>query len=257
MELKAEKRKIQGKRVKRLRREEKIPAILYGGEGKSQPLTLKRPEFEKVYQEAGESTLIDLDVDGKKEKVLIADVQYDPLGKLLHADLQRVRAGEKLTATVAIEVEGESPVVKSGEGILLTLLDEVEVECLPRDLPSEIKVNISNLTEVGQGIEVKNLSIDTSKVKILDHEPDELVLKIDYPEMEEEEEVAVPEEEAVAAVEAVEEKPEEEKAEEAATTPAPGGAGQAEAAEKKESTEKKEPRESHPPEEKPEKKRKG
>lgn len=211
MELKAEKRKIQGKKVRKLRREEKIPAILYGGDKEPQPLTLKRPEFEKVYQEAGESTLIDLNINGKREKVLIADVQYDPLGKLLHADLQRVEAGEKLTATVAIETVGESPVVKSGEGILLTLLDEVEVECLPQDLPSEIKVDISNLTEVGQGMAIKDLPIDQGKVKILDHEADELVLKIDYPEMAEEEEVApVVEEEAVAAVEAVEEKPEEE-----------------------------------------------
>lgn len=237
MELKAEKRKIQGKKVKKLRREEKVPAILYGGDKKPQSLTLERPEFEKVYQEAGESTLIDLNIGGKKEKVLIADVQRDPLGKLLHADLQRVEAGEKLTATVAIEVEGESPAVKSGEGILLTLLDEVEVECLPQDLPSEIKIDISNLSEVGQGIEVKDLPINRAKVKVLDHEPDELVLKIDYPEMEEEEEVAVPEEEAVAAVEA-----EKEKAEEAATT---------EVTEKKESTEKEGPRGKPSPDEKP------
>lgn len=209
MELKAEKRKIRGKKVKGLRREGNIPAILFGGDKESQPLTLKHPEFEKVYQEAGESTLINLNIGGKKEKVLIADVQRNPLGKLLHADLQRVEAGEKLTATVAIEVTGESPTVKSGEGILLTLLDEVEVECLPRDLPSEIKVDVSRLRHVGRGIEVKDLPIDRTKVKILGHEPDELVLKIDYPEMEEEEEVAVPEEEAVAAVEAVEERPEE------------------------------------------------
>ena len=213
MELKAEKRKIRGKKVRGLRREGNIPAILFGGDKESQPLTLKRPEFEKVYQEAGESTLIDLNIGGKKEKVLIADIQRDPLGKLLHTDLQRVEAGEKLTATVAIEVTGESPTVKSGEGILLTLLDEVEVECLPQDLPPEIKVDISSLTEVGQGIEVKDLPIDRTKVKILDHEPDELVLKIGYPEMEEEEEeVAVPEEEAVAAVEAAEERPEEAEA---------------------------------------------
>jgi len=231
MELKAEQRKIRGKKVKGLRREGNIPAILFGGDKESQPLTLKRPEFEKVYQEAGESTLVDLNIGGKKEKVLIADVQRDPLGKLLHTDLQRVEAGEKLTATVAIEVTGESPTVKSGEGILLTLLDEVEVECLPQDLPSEIKVDISSLAEVGQGIEVKDLAIDKTKVKILGHEPDELVLKIDYPEMEKEEEVAVPEEEAVAAVEAVEERPEEaemlkeekgkEKKEEEEPTPTP------------------------------------
>lgn len=209
MKLSAEKRKILGKKVKSLRKEDLLPAVLFGGDEKSQPLTLGRLEFEKVYQDAGESTLIDLNLDGKKEKVLISNVQYNPLGKLLHVDLQRVEAGEKLTATVAIKVEGESPVVKSGEGILLILLDEVEVECLPQDLLSEIKVDVSSLTEVGQGIEVKDLPINRDKIKILDHEPDELVLKIDYPEMEEEEEVAIPEEEAVATIEAAKEKPEE------------------------------------------------
>lgn len=209
MELKAVKREIQGKKVRGLRREGNIPAILFGGSKEPQPLTLKHVEFEKIYQEAGESTLIDLNIAGKKEKVLISDVQRDPLGKLLHADLQRVATGEKLTATVTIETEGESPAAKSGEGILLTLLDEVEVECLPQDLPSEIKVDISSLKEVGHGIGIKDLAIDRTKVKILGHEPDELVLKIDYPEMEEEEEVAIPEEEAVAAVEAVEERPAE------------------------------------------------
>lgn len=215
MELKAKKRRIQGKKVKKLRREGSVPAILYGGKGEPQPLVLSQPEFERVYQEAGESTLIDLNTDGKKEKALIADVQHDPLGKLLHVDLQRIAAGERLTATVAIKVEGESPIAKSGEGILLTLLDEVEVECLPQDLPPEIKVDVSSLTEIGKGITVKDLPIDQTKIEILGHEPEELVLKIDFPQMEEEEEVApVPEEAAVAAVEAVEEKPEEEVPEE-------------------------------------------
>ncbi len=209
MKLTAKERDILGKKVKNLRGEGLLPAILFGGGKKSQPITLSRPEFEKVYQEAGEATLIDLDIGGGKDKVLICDVQYNPLGKILHVDLQRVAAGEKLTATVPIEVKGESPAVKSGTGILLTLLDEIEVECLPQDLPPEIRIDVSPLTEVGQGIEVKDLPIDKTKVKILGHDPDELIVKIDYPEMEEEEEVTVPEEEAIAAVETTEEKQEE------------------------------------------------
>lgn len=214
MELRAAKRKILGKKVRSLRRKGQIPAILFGGDEKPLPLTLHQSEFEKVYQEAGESTLIDLNIKDKKEKVLIADVQRDPLGKLLHADLQRVEAGEKLTATVSIKPLGESPAVEEGRGILLSLLDEVEVECLPQDLPPEMKVDISGLKEVGDTISIKDLPIDHEKVKILEHGEDDLVFKIDYPEMEEE--VAVPEEEAVAAVEAVEEKPEEEAREEPA-----------------------------------------
>lgn len=216
MELKAKKRKIQGKKVKKLRREEKIPAILFGGKGQSQPLTLSHPEFEKVYQEAGEATVIDLNLNGKKHNVLISEVQTDPLGKILHADLKRVTAGEKITAMVPIMIEGEAVPIKSGEGILLTLLDEIEVESFPKDLPSEIKVDISGLTEVGQGVEIKDLPIDPKKVEVLDHEPNELILKIDHPQLEEEKEeekeAPVSEEEAVAAVKATEEKPEGEAA---------------------------------------------
>ncbi|MDP2735505.1 MAG: hypothetical protein Q8P12_04820, partial [bacterium] len=153
---------------------------------------------------------------GKTQDILISEVQRGPLGKIFHVDLKRVEAGTLMTATVPIEVVGESPIVKSGEGILLTLLDEVEVECYPRDLPSEIKVEISNLTEIGQGVEVKELPIDHEKVKVLEQEPEALVLKIDYPQEEEveEEEVPVSEEEAIAAIEATQEKPEGEEGEE-------------------------------------------
>ncbi|MEX1068670.1 MAG: hypothetical protein WED08_02575, partial [Patescibacteria group bacterium] len=150
------------------------------------------------------------DLGGKKEKILITDVQRDPFGKLLHADLRRIEAGEKITATVPVEVIGESTPVKAGEGVLLTLLDELEVECFPQDLPAKIGVDISELTEVGTGIAIKELPLDFSKVTIVGHEPEELVVKIDFPQEEEAEEVPVTEAEAVAGVEAIEEKPEGE-----------------------------------------------
>jgi large subunit ribosomal protein L25 len=213
MELKAEKRKTLGKKVRALRRGGVLPAILFGGEEGATPVELDLNTFRRVYEEAGESTLLDLDLNGKKEKILIADVQRDPLGKLLHADLRRVEAGEKITATVPIEVVGESIPVRSGEGVLLTLLDEVEVECFPQDLPQKITIDISSLTEVGTGIALKDLPIDISKVAIVGHEPDELAVKIDFPQKEEVEEVPVVEAEAVAGVEATEEKPEGEEGE--------------------------------------------
>lgn len=211
MELKAEKRKVLGKKVKALRRGGVLPAILFGGEEGATPVELDLNIFRRIYKKAGESTLLDLDLGGKKEKILITDVQRDPLGKLLHADLRRIEAGEKITTTVPIEIIGESIPVKAGEGVLLTLLDEVEVECLPQNLPQKIAVDISNLTEVGTGIALKDLPIDQSKVAIVGHEPEELVVKIDFPQEEEVEEAAVTEEEAVAEVEAIAEKPEEEE----------------------------------------------
>jgi large subunit ribosomal protein L25 len=213
MELKAQKREITGKKVRKLRRAGEIPAVVFGADKVPQNIKLPALRFEKAFREAGESTVLDLDIDGQKEKAIITDVQIDPMGKVIHADLKRVEAGEKLTANVPIEVIGESPVVKSGDGILLTLLDEVEVECLPQDLPAKIEVDISGLEKVEDMVTIKDLPVNRAKVLIMGHEEEEPVLKIDYAQMEEEEEEApVSEEEAVAAVEAAEEKPEEEKA---------------------------------------------
>jgi len=210
MEIKVEERKIKGKKVKALRRQGLVPANLFGGSKETEPLQLSLADFKRVYDKVGESTIIDLNIGGKKEKALIDEVQYDPFGNVLHVDFKRIEAGEKLTATVAIELQGEAPAVKEGRGILLTLLNELEVECLPQDLPSEIRIDITSLTEVGQEIKIADLPIDQKKVRILEHEPDDVVLKIDYPEMAEEEEpTPVSEGEAVAAVEAIKEKPEE------------------------------------------------
>ena len=211
VKLEAKIRKTLGKKVKNLRRSGVLPAVVFGGKDPSQPIELSQIKFENVYREAGEATIIDLDMGGKTQDVLIYDVQIDPLGKIVHADLKRVAAGELITATVPLEVVGESPIVKSGEAILLTVLDEVEVECYPRDLPSVIKVDVSDLTEIDQGVEIKDLPIDHEKVKIQGHELEELVVKTDYPQEEEvEEEVPVSEEEAIAGVEALEEKKLEE-----------------------------------------------
>lgn len=213
MELAAKKRKILGKKVKSLRAAGGLPAVVFGGKEPSTALELNAGQFEKVYAAAGESTLIDLDIEGEKEKILISEVQHDPLGKLLHVDLRRISAGEKITAAIPVVIEGESQPVKSGEGVLLTLLLELEVECLPADLPHEIKADLSTLNEVGQGITIGQLPIDQTKVKIVGHEPDELVVKVDYPQVAEVEEAPVSEEEAIAAVEATQEKkPEEEEA---------------------------------------------
>jgi len=211
VKLEAKIRKTLGKKVKKLRRTGILPAVVFGGKDPSQPVELSQIKFENVYREAGEATIIDLEMDGKTQDVLISDVQVDPLGKIVHADLKRVAAGELITATVPIEVIGESPIVKSGEAILLTILDEVEVECYPRDLPSVIKVDVSGLTEIDKGVELGELPIDHEKVKIQGHEMNEIVVKTDYPQEEEVEEVVpVSEEEAIAGVEALEEKKPEE-----------------------------------------------
>lgn len=201
MKLVAQKRAILGKKVKTLRQQEKLPGAVFGKETGSIPITLAREEFEKVFAEVGESTLVDVEIEGQKPlKVLISGVDVDPVSReILHANLQAVSLKDKISTQVPVEIVGEPPIVKSGQGILLTLLDEIEIACLPQDLPSEIKVDVSQLTKIGQSVTVGDLSLDRQKIEIK-NKPKDLVVKIDHPEMEEEKE----EEETVSIEEAVE-----------------------------------------------------
>ena len=216
MKLKVEKREILGKKVKTLRQRGMLPAVVFGKETGSLPITLNHKEFLKVYEEAGESALIDVHIDKEKPvKVLVTETDIDPISdEILHVNLHAVSLTEKATATIPIEFVGESPTVKSGDGMLLTLLNEIEVEALPQDLPPEIKLDISKLTEIDQSLAVKDLPIDHTKVEIK-QDAEDLVVKVERAEMAEEE----PEEEvSVEAVEVTTEKKEEEGAEGAEET---------------------------------------
>lgn len=214
MELIAKKRTELGKKSKKLIRSKQIPAVVFAKGMSSEPVTLDFAQFEKVYKAAGESTLVDIKVEGSQPvKVLFSEVARHPItGRITHANLHKVNLKEKISATVPIEIVGESPIVKSGEGLLLVLLNEVTVEALPTDLPHDIKVDISGLVELNQGITVKELPIDHSKV-VIEQGADDLVVKIDYAEMKEEEVPAeVTEAELVAKVETTEQLSDEEKA---------------------------------------------
>ncbi len=214
MEIIAQKRKELGKKVKSLRDSRCIPAVMFGKGLESIPLTLDLNRFIKVFSEAGETALVDINVDGISTKVLIKDVQYDPVKSTpIHACLHKVNLKEKIEANIPVEIVGaeENPLIKSGEGLVLVLLDEITVEALPADLPSNFTVDVSGITELGQGITVASLQYDKEKVEITDQEPDELVVKIDKAEMEEIVE-EVSEEEALAQVQATEELSDEEKA---------------------------------------------
>ena len=198
-----------------------LPAVIFGKESGSIPITLKNGEFLKVYEEAGESALIDIQIDNGRgqapqlHKVLVTEVGIHPVSdEILHVNFHAVSLTEKATATIPIEVVGESLIVKSGEGMLLTLLDEVEVEALPQDLPPELKLDISGLKEIDQSLSVKDLQVDREKVEIK-QDAEDLVVKVEHAEMAEEEEE---EEVSVEGVEVTTEKEEEEEeAEEEAT----------------------------------------
>lgn len=198
-----------------------MPANIYGKKIKSLAVQVKADEFHKVFSEAGETGLIELKVGEKAHPVLVNNVQLDPVSDLpLHIDFLEVDLKEKVTATVPIELVGESPAEKEG-GVVVQQMHEVEVEALPADLPEKIEVDASNLVEIDQAIKAGELKVDRSKVEIKE-DPERIVVSVAPPAKEEvvaappaTEEVAPAEGEAPAPSEgeasAKEEKPKEEK----------------------------------------------
>lgn len=206
----ARKREILGKKVKKLRQRGFIPAVLYGKGKPSIPLELEKEEFLETYHEVGESSIAQLSLDSESVPVLVSDIQRDPKTlELIHVDFYLVEMGEEIAATVPLKVVGESPAVKLGEGMLLTILSELEVECLPKDLPAEVEVDVSGLDSLDKGIKIGDLPLDFSKIKVPGHAMEDLVVKIESAEMEEVEE-GVPEI-PVEEIEITEERGEEEE----------------------------------------------
>lgn len=212
LSLSAKIRKDLGKKVKVLRKKGILPGVLYGPKIETRPLEIDLKEFEKIYKEAGESSLISLEIDKKKFLVLIHEVKLDPLTeKPTHVDFYQPRLEEEVEAMVPLVFEGEAPAVKDLGGTLVKNISEVEVKALPQNLPHEIKVNIDRLKTFEDNISIKDLII-SKEVKIL-KEPKEVVAAVSPPEKVEEE-LEKPIEEKVEEVEKVEEKVEEKEEEE-------------------------------------------
>jgi large subunit ribosomal protein L25 len=198
----------------KLRNQGLIPAVIYGHKVETQVLTVPYPEFEKVFRKAGESSIITLNIDGKPQNVLIQDVQRHYLnGRYQHVDFYAVSMTEKLRATVPLEFVGVSKAVKENAGILLEQLKEVEVECLPADLPQHIEVDISPLVTFEDTIYVRDLKV-SDKVTIM-AELDAVVVKADPPR-DVEKELSESMVGDVSQVEGVADKEKEEKTEEKA-----------------------------------------
>jgi len=165
--LKVEKRKIVGRKVKALRKQGILPANIYGKEIKSLAVQLPTKDFLKIYQEVGETGIVELSLGEEKYPVLIHNLQLQPVtGQPLHVDFRKVTLTEKVKATVPVVTVGEAPAVTQKLGILLTPVNELEVEALPTDLPEHIEVDISNLKEVDQEIKISDLKIP-QKVTVL------------------------------------------------------------------------------------------
>ena len=218
MQLKAEKRSTLGKKTKYIRRDNNIPAVIFGKGMESVNIFLDYNNFNKTYKQAGETDLIDLIVGEEKYKTLVKDVQFNPVtDRISHVGFYKPDLTIKTEAQVPVEVVGEetNELVKSGAGIALQLLQEITVEALPEDIPHEFIVDISMINEFGQGISISQLDYDREKVSIPDIDPEEMVVRIDEIAIEEEpEEAVVSEEEAIAGLEATKEKDEETEGDE-------------------------------------------
>jgi len=195
LSLKAEERKVLGKKVKNLRKDGILPAHVFGKGVEGEIVSVDAKEFHKVFKVAGETGLIDLKISklasskevgaekgsapGGVRPVLIREVSYNPVsGDLIHIDFYQVNLLEKVKVSVPIVQIGEAPEsVKLGETIVLQTLSEVEVEALPADLPENIEVDITSLKEIDDAITVGQLNYDHEKVTV--HvDPEEIVVKL-------------------------------------------------------------------------------
>ncbi len=177
MQLKALPRQPLGKRSRRLVREGKIPAIVYGHNTEPTPIVLDRLEFQKVFVKSGRTHLVDLAIDGRTEKVLVREIQTHPrrLGPI-HVDFYQVNLQEKIEVEVPVHLVGESAAVKRGDADILQPMHSVRIEVLPSEIPEAFEVDLTPLEEIESELRVSELTVPKG-VTILD-DPEDLVVKI-------------------------------------------------------------------------------
>jgi len=163
--------------ARRVRRQGKVPAVVYGAGKAAVPVSVDPRQVSRIlHSETGHNTVFDLTVDGERTKAMIVDWQYEPIkGSLLHIDLKRIAMDQKLRVNVPIELVGEPAGVKQQGGILEQITREVEVECLPGDIPNAIELNVADLV-FGMVLRVADLPRN-DKVKFLT-DPDQPVAHI-------------------------------------------------------------------------------
>lgn len=179
IQLQAEKRRVLGKKVRHLRREGFVPAILYGHKTDPIPLKVKERDLRPILAEAGVNQLISLQIGrARKPRMILArEIQRDAISHaLLHVDFYEVVMSEKITTEIPLVLVGESPIVERGEGMLVRGIDYVEAECLPDNLMQSVEVDISTLEEIDHTIHVSDLQVNPGIDILTDGE--EIVVKV-------------------------------------------------------------------------------
>jgi len=182
--IEAQKREMTGKKVKRLRQMGIMPASVYGNDFKSITIQMDAKEANLMFEEHGESGLIDLQIEKETFPVLFKNPQFHPVtGEMIHVDLYKVNLKEKTTVEVPIEIVGESASAKMGN-VLINVIDSVEVEALPTDLPENFVVDISKLATLEDMITVADLEYDKEIMTIVT-DPEQVIVKTEEPKEEE------------------------------------------------------------------------
>jgi large subunit ribosomal protein L25 len=182
VKLEAKNRGILGKKVKRLRAEGWIPAVLFGAKQDSVPIQVDERELGQVLQQAGSTALIDLYLEGSGDPhiVLVRDIQRDVLtSRLQHVDFYQVQLDRMVKTSPALHIVGEAPIVETGVGVLVQILNHVEVECLPTDLIDAIEVDVSSLESLDDSITIGDLPVPPGVTVMAD--PGDVVVSVVVP----------------------------------------------------------------------------
>jgi large subunit ribosomal protein L25 len=165
--LKATKRDMAGQKAGALRRQGKLPAVLYGHRIETTPILVDAHEGTLTLSHLTSSSLVTIDLEGKQYLAQVREKQRDFIkNRLVHLDFQVVSLTEKMRTKVGIQLTGKAPAVKDFNAMIHTGLTEMEVECMPQDLPERIVVDISGLAEIGDSVRVRDVVL-SDKVKIL------------------------------------------------------------------------------------------
>lgn len=160
-----------------MRDQGEIPAIVYGSNEETRSITVSRVDFLRVFREAGESSLVALDIEGKTHDVLIHDVQFDPVSDApIHADLLVVRQDKELEVDVPLVFEGVAPAIKELGASLVKVLHELPIRTLPKNLPHNIIVDVSGLTTLDSQILVKDIKLPAGVEVTVD--PEEVIVSL-------------------------------------------------------------------------------
>ena len=164
--------------ARRLRASGRVPAVVYGAKKASVAVSVDPKQITRILHSAsGHNTIFDLELGSEKTKAMIVDWQYEPLkGKLLHIDMKRIAMDEKIRVSVPVHLTGEAAGVKQQGGIFETVTREVEIECLPGEIPTEFRLDVSSLM-IGMQLRASDIQIDPNKAKLVT-EPERVIAHV-------------------------------------------------------------------------------